>query len=51
MLVVSSIVALTVLVLRHLAGHGGRVETPETPVSIFHRPFLILATASPTPRR
>ncbi len=44
MLVVSSIVALTVLVYAISQGMADESETPETPVSIFHPTFLILAT-------
>jgi len=44
MLVVSTIVALTVLVYAISQGMADESETPETPVSIFHPTFLILAT-------
>src|SRR5664280_453025 len=44
MLVVSSIVALTVLIYAISQGMADESETPETPVSIFHPTFLILAT-------
>ena len=44
MLVVSSIVALTVLIYAISQGMADDSETPETPVSIFHPTFLILAT-------
>ena len=44
MLVVSSVVALTVLVYAISQGMADESETPETPVSIFHPTFLILAT-------
>ena len=44
MLVVSTSVALAVLVYAISQGMADESETPETPVSIFHPTFLILAT-------